>query len=275
LLYLPQLYNDRLFPEEFKGVNELLVYGTPVLVTAGITTSGIDAAMLRREPANATPPVVTGTPAVGQTLQCALGSWTGIPKLVYTQQWLRDGTAIAGSTGAAYVVQTGDVGHSLACQVTATNELGSASAISNAVPVPIVGDPPPLPAKALPAILLSAARISESGHSASAPLKCSGAPCAGTIELTERVKVLETHRHKHTTAKRETLVLAKGAYSLAAGADRAIAVRLTAAGKSALAAVPSHRLTVEEVVTVDGGKTVQQSITLSVSAAKKHAGKRG
>jgi hypothetical protein len=273
LLYLPQLYSGRLFPEEFKGVNELLAYGTPVAVTAGVATSGIDAAMVRREPADSTPPAVTGTPAVGQTLQCAIGSWTGIPKLVYTQQWLRDGTAIAGAITAAYVVQAGDVGHGLACAVTATNELGSASAISNTVAVPAAGAPTPLPAKAVPAILLSAARISVSGHSASVPLKCAGAPCAGTIELTERVKVLESHRGKHTKAKRETLVLAKGAYSLAAGADRSIAVRLTAAGKSALAAVPGRRLTVEEVVSVGGGKTVQRSVTLSAPVAKKRAAK--
>jgi hypothetical protein len=276
LLYLPQLYSDQLFPEEFKGLNELLAYGTPVEVTAGAVTPGIDAAIVRREPADATPPVVTGTPAVGQTLQCAIGSWTGIPKLVYTQQWLRDGTAIAGATTAAYVVQAGDVGHSLACEVTATNELASASAISNAVtvPAPIVVGPAPALVKAAPAISLSAARISVSGHSASVPLKCTGAPCAGTIELTERVKVLESHRRKHTAAKRETLVLAKGVYSLAAGADGSIAVRLTAAGKSALASVPDHRLTVEEVVSVGGGKTVQRSVTLSAPAAKKRAAKR-
>jgi hypothetical protein len=274
LMYLPQLYDGRLFPEELKGIGELLLYGTPVEVTAGIATTGIDAAMVRREPANASAPVVSGTPAVGQTLQCAIGSWTGIPKLLYTQQWLRDGAAIAGATTATYVVQAGDVGHSLACQVTATNELGSASAISNAVAVPAAGAPTPLPAKALPAILLSAARISVSGHSASVSLKCAGAPCAGTIELTERVKVLESHRGKHTKAKRETLILAKGAYSLAAGAGRSIAVRLAAAGKSALAAVPDHRLTVEEVVTVGGGKTVARSVTLTGPVAKKHGAKR-
>lgn len=275
LLYLPQLYNNRLFPENFKGLNELFAYGTPVQVTAGLTTTGVDAAMVRREPANATPPAVTGTPALGQTLQCAIGSWTGIPKLVYTQQWLRDGTAIAGATAAAYVVQAGDVGHGLTCQVTATNELGSASAISNtlAVPVPLAGLAPP-PVKLVPAILLSAARITVLGHSASAPLKCTGAPCAGSIELTERVKVIERHRGKHTTSKRETLVLAKGSYSLAVGADASIAVRLTSAGRSALAAVPNHRLAAEEVVSVGGGKTVQRSVSLASPVANKHSSKR-
>jgi hypothetical protein len=274
LLYLPQLYSGRPFPEEFKGVGELLPYGTPVQVTAGIATTGIDAAMVRREPADATSPVVTGTPAVGQTLQCAIGSWTGIPKLLYTQQWLRDGAAIAGATTAAYVVQAGDVGHGLACEVTATNELGSASAISNTLSVPAAGGLAPPPAKAVPRIVLSAARITVSGHSASAPLKCTGAPCAGSIELTERVKVLERHKSKRTRSKEETLVLAKGSYSLASGAGAAIAVHLTAAGRSALAAVPSHRLTAEEVVSVRGGKTVQRSVTLSDSVVKKHSAKR-
>ena len=272
LLYLPQLYDGRLFPEELKGIGELLLEGTPVEVTAGFATIGIDAAMVRREPANASAPVVTGTPAVGQTLQCAIGSWTGIPKLVYTQQWLRDGTAIAGATTAAYVVQAGDLGHSLACQVTATNELGSASAISNTVSVPApIAIPSP---RVLPAIALSAAKISVSGHSASVPLKCTGAPCAGTIELTERVKVIERHKGKRTTFKRETLVLAKGSYSLATGAGASIAVRLTAAGRSALAAVPNHRVAAEEVVSVGGGKTVQRSVSLASPVVKKHRSKR-
>jgi hypothetical protein len=274
LLYLPQLYSGRPFPEEFKGAGELLPYGTPVQVTAGIATTGIDAAMVRREPADAAPPIVTGTPAVGQTLQCAIGSWTGIPKLLYTQQWLRDGTAIAGASAATYVVQAGDVGHGLACEVTATNELGSASAVSNTVAVPTVAGFAPPPTKAVPAILLSATRISVSGHSASAPLKCTGAPCAGSIELTERVKVIERHRRKRTTSKQETLVLAKGTYSLASGAGASIAVRLTAAGRSALANVPDHRLVAEEVVSVGGGKTVQRSVSLGSPVVRKRAAKR-
>ena len=270
LMYLPQLYDERPFPEELKGIGELLLYGTPVEVSAGIATTGIDAAMVRREPANAIAPVVTGAPALGQTLQCAIGSWTGIPKLVYTQQWLRDGTAIAGATTAAYVVQAGDVGHGLACQVTATNELGSASAISNtlAVPAPVAGLAPP-PTKVVPAILLAAARIAVSGHSASVPLKCTGAPCTGSIELTERVKVIERHGGKRTKSRQETLVLAKGSYSLAMGAGASIAVRLTAVGRSALATVPDHRLVAEEVVSVGGGKTVQRSVSLGSPVIKR------
>ncbi len=276
LLYLPQLYSDRLFPEELKGLGELLLEGTPVEVTAGVATSGIDAAIVRREPANAIAPVVTGTPATGQTLQCAIGSWTGIPKLVYAEQWLRDGTAIAGATTATYVVQAGDVGHGLACEVTATNELASASAISNTVTVPAPtagGSALPSAATVVPAISLSAARISVSGHSASMPLKCTGVPCAGTIELTERVKVIKRRRGKRPTGKQETLVLAKGSYSLAAGAGASIAVRLTAAGTSALAAVPNHRLAAEAVISVSGGRTVERSVSLSSPVVKKRSSK--
>jgi hypothetical protein len=83
-------------------------------------------------PTNLTAPVVTGTVARGRTLACDPGTWTGSPTLAY--QWLRDGRALGGRTQPTYRVRGGDVGHALACRVTATNEGGSAIATSAAVP---------------------------------------------------------------------------------------------------------------------------------------------
>ena len=77
-------------------------------------------------------PVVTGTPAVGQTLSCSQGVWFNSPTS-YTYQWLRDGTVISGATASTYVVVSGDLGHSISCTVTATNAFGSTPATSNAV----------------------------------------------------------------------------------------------------------------------------------------------
>ena len=77
-------------------------------------------------------PVVTGTPAVGQTLSCSQGVWFNSPTS-YTYQWLRDGTVISGATSSTYVVVSGDLGHSISCTVTATNAFGSTPATSNAV----------------------------------------------------------------------------------------------------------------------------------------------
>lgn len=74
-------------------------------------------------PASTGAPTLTGTPAPGQTLTCSPGSWSGNPSsLAYA--WLRDGSPIAGQAGSTYVVQNADQGHSISCQVTASNAGG-------------------------------------------------------------------------------------------------------------------------------------------------------
>ena len=83
-------------------------------------------------PVGSASPVVTGTPAVGQTLSCDNGVWFNSPTS-YAYQWLRDGANIAGATSSTYVVVAGDLGHAISCKVTATNSFGSTPATSNAV----------------------------------------------------------------------------------------------------------------------------------------------
>jgi hypothetical protein len=88
-------------------------------------------------PAIVTPPAVTPSPAfVGNLLSCTTGIWAEYPAS-YAYQWLSAGVPILGATSSTYTVQAGDVGQALACAVTATNALGSATATSNAV-VPTV-----------------------------------------------------------------------------------------------------------------------------------------
>jgi hypothetical protein len=95
-------------------------------------------------PANTSPPVITGTPAVGQTLTCQPGTWTNSPSFAF--QWLRDGSPIAGAGDQTYVPVAADAGHQLRCRVTATNTGGSATADSNTVSVPVTPvDPTPTP----------------------------------------------------------------------------------------------------------------------------------
>jgi hypothetical protein len=84
-------------------------------------------------PANTSPPVVTGTGAVGDNLTCAPGTWTNLP--TFTYQWLRGGATIAGATGAVYALVGADSGTNVSCRVTGTNADGNASATSNAIAV--------------------------------------------------------------------------------------------------------------------------------------------
>jgi hypothetical protein len=87
-------------------------------------------------PVNISSPMASGTPALGQALSCANGSWTGYPSPVFSYQWLRNGTPISGANASTYVVQTADQGHGLTCQITAMNSVGSESATSNTLQVP-------------------------------------------------------------------------------------------------------------------------------------------
>ncbi len=84
-------------------------------------------------PANTGAPALSGTAAVGQTLTCSQGTWTGNPTPTFAYQWKRDDANIAGATASTYTVVAGDAGHALTCTVTATNARGSASASSNSL----------------------------------------------------------------------------------------------------------------------------------------------
>ncbi len=237
------------------------------LVTAnqGSTTPGINAALLPKAPLNTAGPVVSGTPAVGQTLSCSNGSWTGEPKPTFTHTWLRNGVAIAGAAASTYVVQTVDQGTGLACKVTATNKHGNAGAVSNTLAVPV---PPLLPPPPKPAVKLLTPHIVVSGNSARVRISCANEICIGTIELTEQIVVRHRH-HGRRRSKRETVVLARGSYALNVGQSATISVRLTHAGKNQLAKARHHRLSATARVSVIGGATKYVSISLS-EKPKKH-----
>jgi hypothetical protein len=94
-------------------------------------------------PTSLTPPVISGTPAVGQTLSCSTGTWSGGGPggvggvLGYAYQWRRGGTPILGATGATYLVVAADSGTALTCTVTATTGAGSSQQTS--APVTVAG----------------------------------------------------------------------------------------------------------------------------------------
>jgi hypothetical protein len=88
------------------------------------------------EPRDVTLPKVSGTPAVGETLLCTPGSWSGQPLPTFTYQWLLGGAEIPAATQSSYTVSDSDRGASLSCKVTAANAAGARSASSEAVHVP-------------------------------------------------------------------------------------------------------------------------------------------
>jgi hypothetical protein len=93
----------------------------------------------KQPPANTSLPAITGTAAVGGTLTGSSGSWTRGANLAYS--WRRCDSAgsnclaIAGATAQAYQVVAADIGSRLRLTVTATNQYGSAAAVSAPSPV--------------------------------------------------------------------------------------------------------------------------------------------
>src|SRR5262249_49320105 len=116
-------------------------------------------------PVNIAPPVLSGTPAGGQTVSCSNGSWTGNPPPTFTYVWLREGQVIGGATGHTYLVQAADQGHDLVCQVTPPNSVPRASATSNALKVPAAkppAPPPPPPSPPAPSTTITGVSQSDS-----------------------------------------------------------------------------------------------------------------
>ncbi len=76
-----------------------------------------------------TAPAITGTATVGATLNLTAGVWSDAEAV--TRQWLRDGVAISGATGATYLPTATDLGATISLEETATNATGSSGEISN------------------------------------------------------------------------------------------------------------------------------------------------
>ncbi|MGH7922013.1 MAG: hypothetical protein ACREQM_19020, partial [Candidatus Dormibacteraceae bacterium] len=135
-------------------------YGGTRIVAVNSPTATVDigaAELAALAPVSDTPPAITGAAIVGQTLQASTGVWSHLPSS-YAYQWERcDGSGancapIAGATASTYTVATADIEHALRVAVTATNPIGSATAVSSptqSVPVS-PGLPPHFPPLACP-----------------------------------------------------------------------------------------------------------------------------
>ncbi len=99
-------------------------------------TGVVQSAAAAGPPRNTTPPSISGTPQVGQTLTANNGTWVGQQPFTFTYRWRRcDRTGascsdISGATAKTYVLTSADEGTTLRVRVTAQNARGSASATS-------------------------------------------------------------------------------------------------------------------------------------------------
>lgn len=83
-------------------------------------------------PYNVTPPVITGTPIVYQLLTLSSsGSWVAPGPITISRQWTRNGAPIPGAVFNFYTLSNDDANTDIACVVTVSNPIGSASTSSN------------------------------------------------------------------------------------------------------------------------------------------------
>jgi DNA-binding beta-propeller fold protein YncE len=91
-------------------------------------------------PAATTPPSISGTPTVGETLTASTGSWSSDPT-GYSYQWEdcdstgANCTLISGATSSTYALTGTDLGQTVEVVVTASNGGGSGSATATATAV--------------------------------------------------------------------------------------------------------------------------------------------
>lgn len=120
-------------------------FGMRVRVTAtnsagqGVASSSATSAVISTtgpEPENIAYPVVTGTPAVGNTLTASTGTWTGTPPPAFTYGWQQcDANGancidVPGVEGNTYPVILEDVGYEIRAVVIATNSTDTTTAFS-------------------------------------------------------------------------------------------------------------------------------------------------
>jgi len=131
----------------FAGIDP--AYGNPVrygrvdaykaLLSLGVAPPGATV------PANSTPPTISGTALVGQTLSVSTGTWSGSPTS-YGYQWARCDTsgagcvALSGATSSNYALTSADAGLTMRVTVTASNSAGSSSTTS--APTGVVANAP-------------------------------------------------------------------------------------------------------------------------------------
>lgn len=165
----------------------------PVLLATIVAGLLLAASAFAAAPGNLTPPAVSGTPKVGQTLTVSNGTWSGSPTS-YSYHWQRctsstSCTDITGATNQSYVVRSADVGNTLRAVVTASNADGSSTANSNqTATVAGSGGPqntarPEVTGDAVPGGVLTVSNGSWSGSPTSFTyqwLQCSGAGSACT-----------------------------------------------------------------------------------------------
>lgn len=114
------------------AVNNNLNWGKIHAESYGHDETNLVGVNLRFAPILKDSPILSGTFEVGETVSCSTGRWNSGSSITYTYQWKRNGVNIQFATNSTYLIDLDDDTETLTCEVTATNAIGIASALSNA-----------------------------------------------------------------------------------------------------------------------------------------------
>lgn len=84
-------------------------------------------------PVNLTLPAVTGIPQSSNTLTCNPGTWGGADSIAF--RWYKDNLPILDATGSMLTLNPTHIGSVIFCGVTAANQAGAATEVSNSVTI--------------------------------------------------------------------------------------------------------------------------------------------
>jgi immune inhibitor A len=102
------------------GSTKVAGTGTVVKVLSSDEATGHMVIEVGQRVVATTKPVISGTARVGSTLTARSATWDPAGDVTTTWQWYVGGRAVAGATGARYMVRKGDVGKSVTVGQTAT-----------------------------------------------------------------------------------------------------------------------------------------------------------
>jgi hypothetical protein len=247
--------------------------------------SAATAVVLPPVPESTSPPTITGTAQLGQTLTEAHGSWLYSPTS-YTYQWQRCDSSgegcvwISGATAQTYVPVAADLGHKLRVDETASNAGGSSDPASQATAVvgapaqmvtsvftsllssshPALGDPPAR-------VVLSVRSVTVKRNGVAViPLGCPASAvggCRGRITIT--IHIVEPHARRAGAARcaRGCRPLAGANYEARAGQRIRVRVHIASFGRQLLTNRRSVHVTLTATSVADGQTaTVTRAITL-------------
>jgi Bacterial Ig-like domain (group 3)/PKD domain len=214
-------------------------------------------------PSNSSPPVISGATTVGKTLTTSTGTWSSTLPISYSYQWSRCRSScapIAGATSSSYTLATPDVGATIVVRVTATNSVGTTSAVSaqvGPVAASAVGPNPTQVKAALSKVLAPSGKAAK----LKAILKTGGysfsftAPSAGKLVI-----------DWFTTVKGKQVLVASASAEFHAAGKTKVRLKLTSKGRELLKAHKSVKITAKATFTPTGGVPTQSTRTTTLKS---------